>query len=47
MDNIILCGDDLVIIDFGFVFVVGVDEIVIIFNWEIVLGMLDYFVFEY
>jgi len=46
-DNIILCGDDPVIIDFGSVFVAGVDEIATTFNRETALGTLDYSAPEY
>lgn len=46
-DNIILQGDNPIIIDFGSVFVAGVDEIATTFERERALGTLDYSAPEY
>lgn len=46
-DNVVLRGDDPVIIDFGSVYVAGVDEIATTFERERALGTLDYSAPEY
>lgn len=46
-DNIVMKGDDPVIIDFGSVYVAGVDEIATSFERERALGTLDYSAPEY
>jgi serine/threonine protein phosphatase PrpC len=46
-DNIVMKGDDPVIIDFGSVYVAGVDEIATSFQRERALGTLDYSAPEY
>lgn len=46
-DNIVMKGDDPVIIDFGSVYVAGVDEIATSFDRERALGTLDYSAPEY
>ncbi|MEE2729589.1 MAG: bifunctional protein-serine/threonine kinase/phosphatase [Pseudomonadota bacterium] len=46
-DNIVMKGDDPVIIDFGSVYVAGVDEIATSFEREHALGTLDYSAPEY
>lgn len=46
-DNVVLRGDDPIIIDFGSVYVAGVDEIATTFERERALGTLDYSAPEY